>query len=220
MRRLLLAEQRDQLVVDDLDELLAGPDLLERRDADGLGLHPLEKLAGQIEADVGLEQDPADLPEPFLDRILREDATTGELLERGGEFAGQLVEHKPVSITGRVALDKRRGAALSVYERRNAARQVERRSAALDRLAISRPESGRSKRGCGRAAARVPSDERVWPALRTARAAGRWPGRPEQAGRSSVSLIVREPCCVVPLPLPMPLPRGRLDSPPRAANIA
>ena len=109
-RRLLLAQQRDQLVVDDLDQLLARPDVLERRDADRLRLHPLEELAREIEADVGLEQDPADLPEPLLDRVFRQDTASGELLERVVEFLGQLVEHKPVSITGSVALGKPTGA--------------------------------------------------------------------------------------------------------------
>ena len=64
--RLLLAQQDDQLVVDDLDQLMPGPDFLERGETHGLGLHPLQKIPGQIEAHVGLEQDPPDLPEPFL----------------------------------------------------------------------------------------------------------------------------------------------------------
>ena len=112
-RRLLLAEQRHQLVVDDLDQLMAGPNVLERGDPDRLGLHPLEKLARQVEADVGLEQDPADLPEPLLDRIFRQDTASSELLERVVEFLGQLVEHKPVSITSRRGLDKPGGRARS-----------------------------------------------------------------------------------------------------------
>ena len=73
---------------------------------DRLRLHPLEELAGQIEADVGFEEDPADLPEAFLDRIFRQDTASSELLEGVVEFLGQLVEHKPVSITGGRVLDK------------------------------------------------------------------------------------------------------------------
>ena len=73
---------------------------------DRLRLHPLEELAGQVEADVGLEQDPADLPEALLDRVFRQDTAPSELLEGGVEFLGQLVEHKPVSITGGRVLDK------------------------------------------------------------------------------------------------------------------
>ena len=108
-RRLLLAQQHHQLVVDDLDELMPGPDVLERGNPDRLGLHPLEELAGEIEADVGFEKDPADLPEPFLDRIFRQDTASGEPLEGVVEFLGQLVEHKPVSIASRRGLDKPRG---------------------------------------------------------------------------------------------------------------
>ena len=75
----------------------------------GPGLHPLQKLAGEVEADVGLEQDPADLPEPLLNRVFRQDTASSELLERVVQFLGELVEHKPVSITGRLALDKPAG---------------------------------------------------------------------------------------------------------------
>ncbi len=86
MRSLLLAQQRDQLVVHDLDQLVAGPDFLERGEPHSLGLHPLEEVAGQVEADVGLQQDPADLPESFLDRLFRKNAPPREPLERGVEF--------------------------------------------------------------------------------------------------------------------------------------
>ncbi len=99
-RRLLLAQHRDQLVVDDLDELVARPDALEHVGADRLGLDPLEELAREIEADVRLEKDPADFPEPFLDRLFGQNAAPRELLERGVQFGGQLVEHKPVRING------------------------------------------------------------------------------------------------------------------------
>ena len=107
MRRLLLAEHRDELVVDDLDELLPGPDVgLRRADADGLLLDPLEELAGELEADVGLEEDPADFAKPFLDRVFGKNAPPRERPERGGEFPGQLVEHKPRRITGLRRLDQ------------------------------------------------------------------------------------------------------------------
>ena len=97
-RRLLLAQHDDQLVVHDLDELVARPHVGQRAHADGLGLHPLEEIAGEIEADVGLEEDAPDLPEPFLDGVFRKNAPPREIAERGVEFAGQLVEHKPSRI--------------------------------------------------------------------------------------------------------------------------
>ena len=98
--RLLLAQHRDQLVVDDLDDLMPGPDALEDVGPDGLGLDPLEEIAGEIEADVRLEEDPADFPESFLDCVFGQNAAPRELLERGVQFGGQLVEHKPVRING------------------------------------------------------------------------------------------------------------------------
>ncbi len=72
---------------------MTGPDILDGPGADGLFLHMLQKLTGEIEAYVGFEEDPADLPKSFAHRIFREHATPGELLERGAELSGQLVEH-------------------------------------------------------------------------------------------------------------------------------
>ena len=97
-RRLLLAEHRHQLVIDDLDELLARPDGLEDILADGLGLHPLEELAGQVEADVGLEENPPDFPEPLADVVLGEDTLAGEPAEGVGQLGRQVLEHKPFKI--------------------------------------------------------------------------------------------------------------------------
>ncbi len=88
----------DQLVVHDLDQLVARPDLLQCGEPDRLLLDPGKEVPGQIEADVGLEQNPPDLPEPFLDRLFRQNAAPGKPLERGVEFARKLVEHKPVRV--------------------------------------------------------------------------------------------------------------------------
>ncbi len=74
---------------------------------DRLFLHPLEKLPGQVEAHVGFEQDPANFPEPLLDRLLGQYPAPGQLLKRGGEFGGQLVEHKPSNLAGLRAFFKR-----------------------------------------------------------------------------------------------------------------
>jgi hypothetical protein len=68
---LFLAQQPHQLIVHDLDQLVTRPHVLEGCEADRLGLHPFQEIAGQVEADIGLEQDPADLPEPLLDRVFR-----------------------------------------------------------------------------------------------------------------------------------------------------
>ena len=73
-----LAEHRRELVVDDLDELLAGRDGAQLRDADRLLLDALEELARQLEVDVGLEQDAAHLAKPLFDVGFSEDAAAAE----------------------------------------------------------------------------------------------------------------------------------------------
>jgi hypothetical protein len=62
----LLAEHRGELVVDDLDELLARRDGAKLRDADGFLLDTFEELTRQLEVDVGLEQNATDLAKPSL----------------------------------------------------------------------------------------------------------------------------------------------------------
>jgi hypothetical protein len=51
-----LAEEADELVVDDLDDLLAGRDALQDLLAGALGLDALHELAGDLEVDVGREE--------------------------------------------------------------------------------------------------------------------------------------------------------------------
>jgi hypothetical protein len=79
--------------VHDLHELLGRLDGLEREHAHRLLLHPLEKLARELEADVGLEQHAAHFAQPFLDVALREDTLAAQTRERLAEFLGQFVEH-------------------------------------------------------------------------------------------------------------------------------
>ena len=89
-----LAEHGRELVVDDLDELLAGRDGAQLRDAHGLFLDALEELAGELKVDVGLEQDAAHLAEAFFDVGFGEDAAAAEARKGRFEFFGQLVEHR------------------------------------------------------------------------------------------------------------------------------
>ena len=98
--RPLLAEHGGELVVDDLDELLCRRDGLDRRNADGLLLNPLDELARELEADVGLEQHTPDFPKPFLDVGVGEHAATAELRKNVGDLFGKFVEHEPRSIAG------------------------------------------------------------------------------------------------------------------------
>ena len=88
------------------------PDFLQRGEANRLLLHPGKKIPGQIEAHIGLEEDPPDLPEPLGDRLFRENAPPRETLERGVEFARKLVEHKPVRVAGERTFFKAGGQAV------------------------------------------------------------------------------------------------------------
>ena len=90
----LLAEHGGELVVDDLDELLSRGDGAELGDPDGFLFDAFEELAGQLEVDIGLEQDATHLPEAFLDVGLGQYATTAQPRERRFKFLGQLVEHR------------------------------------------------------------------------------------------------------------------------------
>ncbi len=89
-----LAEHGGELVVDDLDELLAGRDGAQLRDADRLLLDALEELARELEVDVGLEEDATDFAQPFLDVGFGEDAAAAQPREGRFEFLGKLVEHR------------------------------------------------------------------------------------------------------------------------------
>ena len=55
---------------------------------------PLEELAGQLEVDVGLEQDAPHVAEAVLDVGFGQRATAAELRERGFELGGEFVEHR------------------------------------------------------------------------------------------------------------------------------
>ena len=93
-RRPLLAQQHDQLVVHDLDELLARVHRLEGVDPDRLLPHPLHEGPRELVAHVGLEQHPSDLPEPVLDVLLREHTAARQVLEGRSKIFRQRAEHR------------------------------------------------------------------------------------------------------------------------------
>ncbi len=65
------AKQRDQFVVDDLDDLLAGLNALDDFLAERLVLDPLDEVAGNLEIHIGLEQGDAHFAQGFADVALR-----------------------------------------------------------------------------------------------------------------------------------------------------
>jgi hypothetical protein len=79
--------------------LVPGADLFQRIEPNRLLLHSRQKVPRQIEADIRFEEDAPDFPEPFLDGVFCQNAAPGKPLERGVEFTGKLVKHKPVRLT-------------------------------------------------------------------------------------------------------------------------
>ena len=75
------AERRDQFVVHDLDDHLAGRDRLDDFDADRALLHLIDKGARHVERDVGLEQRAADLAQRRIDIGLRQRAAPRQAIE-------------------------------------------------------------------------------------------------------------------------------------------
>ncbi len=90
----LAAEDRDELLVDDLDDLLGRvqrpADLL----AAGPGLDRVDERLDHRQRDVGLEQGDADLAGGRVDVGLREPSLAAEVLERRGETVGEGRKHR------------------------------------------------------------------------------------------------------------------------------
>src|SRR5438094_206957 len=86
------------LVMHELDHLLAGAHRLHRDRPDCALAHPLDEPLGHFEADVGLEQMPPDLAQGLGHVLLREHSTTGEALQSGGQPRGESRKHKPTKL--------------------------------------------------------------------------------------------------------------------------
>jgi hypothetical protein len=94
-RPVLLAEETDELVVDDLDQLLAGRDRGQDRFADRFRAHPLEELADDGQGDVGFEERETDLAQSFIHIRFGELSLAAETGERSFEPLGETFEHGP-----------------------------------------------------------------------------------------------------------------------------
>ena len=79
--------------MDDLDQLLPWRNGAQRVDASGLFLDTFQELARQLEVDVGLEQNPPDLAQPFLDVGFGQDAAATQAGERGFVLLAQIFEY-------------------------------------------------------------------------------------------------------------------------------
>ena len=94
MRRGRRAHEVDELVVDDLDDHLAGVDAGQHLDAERLLLDAFDEVARDREVDVGLEERQPHLAERLLDVVLGDPALAGELAEEALEALGERVEHR------------------------------------------------------------------------------------------------------------------------------
>ena len=90
---LLPAQQRHQLLVDDLHDLLAGSERLEHVGTDGALADAVDQGTGDLEVDVRLEEGETHLAHPQLDLLLGQAAAPGERLEDLTEAVGEGFEH-------------------------------------------------------------------------------------------------------------------------------
>ncbi len=86
-------QERRQLLVDDLHDLLAGGEALEDVGADRPLADPGDEVLDHLEVDVGLEQGEAHLAHRRVDVGLAHPATAGEVGEGRTEAIAQGVEH-------------------------------------------------------------------------------------------------------------------------------
>ena len=88
-------QERDQLVVDDLDHLLAGRQALEHLVADGPLAHAGDEVLDDLEVDVRLEQRKAHVAHGGIDVGLADPALAGQAAERLAKPLAECVEHGP-----------------------------------------------------------------------------------------------------------------------------
>ena len=88
-----LAEELHELVVDDLDDLLARGDALEDLLAGALGLDPVDEVAGDLEIDVGGQERGPHLLEGVGDILFGQLPDAPQIAQRLAEPFGQRFEH-------------------------------------------------------------------------------------------------------------------------------
>ena len=81
------AEQLDEFVMDDFDDLLAGLDALDDFDADGFGFDALDEIARDLEVHVGFEQGHAHFAQRVGDVALGDFSEAAQVAEGVLEFA-------------------------------------------------------------------------------------------------------------------------------------
>ena len=103
--RRVFAQQLDQLVAHNLDDLLGGRERGQHFGAHGLGADVLDQVADDVEVDVGLEQRHADFAQGFGDVFFGQRALAAEVLEGALQFVCKVLKHRSnssVSVNGGV----------------------------------------------------------------------------------------------------------------------
>ena len=90
------AEEVDELVVDDLDDLLAGGQAREDVPADGLLADARDEVLDDLEVDVGFEQGEPDFAHRGIDVGLADPAAAGQVAEGRSQALAEGVEHGPI----------------------------------------------------------------------------------------------------------------------------
>jgi hypothetical protein len=89
----LPAERLDQLLVHDLDDLLAGSDGLHDLLAHRASSDPGKQVVRDLHRDVGVDQGVADVREAGIHLLRMQLPSRPELLENAVEAVGELLEH-------------------------------------------------------------------------------------------------------------------------------
>ena len=89
----VFAQQRDQLVANDLDHLLGGRERGQHFGADGLLADVLNEVADDLEVHVGFEQCHADFAQSFGDIFFSERALAAKVFEDALQFVGKILKH-------------------------------------------------------------------------------------------------------------------------------
>ena len=97
----VLAEQGDEFVADDLDDLLGGREGGEDFSADGFDADAFDEVVGDVKVDVGLEQGYANFAQGFSDVFFRERALAAQGFEGALEFVCKVFKHRSIPSVSR-----------------------------------------------------------------------------------------------------------------------